>query len=149
MKKQILFKILALVVLSVILLSIGVISVAAEGENISPRWTYISSTGYLFEKDQELEDYDILACGGNTVASGTNRYAYVKVQLQYLNNNGSWVNFATWEDQTRIGALVEEYIQVTPGYTYRLLLTHKVLDANGNVLETFTNEPDYYITSIR
>ena len=147
MKKQILFKIITLTIISTILLSIGVVSVAALPETISPRWSYISSTAYLFDKDQVLANYDILGVGGNTmVPSGY--YAYVKVQLQYLNNSGNWVNFATWEDEGRTSALVEEYVQVTPGYTYRLKLTHKCLDANGNVLETFYDEADNYIASL-
>lgn len=146
MKKQILFKIVTLTITSIILLSVGVVSVAALPETISPRWSYISSTAYLFDVDQELANYDILACGGHTLATG-NRNAYVKVELQYLNSNGRWVNYATWEDSAYVSATVEEYIRVTPGYSYRLLLTHKVMDANGNVLETFNNEASYYIHS--
>lgn len=147
MKKQMLFKIVTLTIISIMLLSVGVVSVAAFPETISPRWAYISSTAYLFDKDQELTNYDIFGIGGNTtVPSGY--YAYVKVELQYLNSNGRWVNFDTWEDEGRTNALVEEYIRVTPGYSYRLLLTHKCLDANGNVLETFNNEADYYLTSL-
>lgn len=147
MKKQMLFKSLVLVVLSVMFLAVGVTSMAAVPETIQPRWTYISSTGYLFDIDQELANYDIFAIGGDTTVPSS-RYAYVKVELQYVNSSGRWVSFRTWEDQGRGAALVEEYIQVTPGYTYRLLLTHKAMDANGNVLETFTNEPSYYITSL-
>lgn len=136
-------KILVLTVLSVMLLSLGMISTASS---IQPRWSYISSVAYLFEKDQVLADYDILACGGDTTVAGT-RYAYVKVELQYL-RNGVWTNYAVWEDEGRAGAGVEEYIRVTPGYTYRLLTTHKAMDANGNVLETFNDQSDYYIASL-
>lgn len=147
MKKQILFKVITSTMISVILLSFGVVSAAALPETISPRWSYISSTAYLFDKDQVLADYDILGIGGNTTVP-SNLYAYVKVQLQYLNNNGNWVNFGTWEDQGRASAALEEYVRVTPGYTYRLKLTHKCLDANGNVLETFNNEASNYIASL-
>lgn len=144
MKKQKLFKIIILAVLC--LFAFGIPSLAALKETIEPRWSYITSTGYLFTKDQELTNYDIFGVGGNTTVPSS-RYAYVKVELQYLNNSGSWVNFGTWEDEGRAGAAVEEYIQVTPGYTYRLKTTHKAMDANGNVLETFYDEPDYYIAS--
>lgn len=146
MKKQILVKFLSLLMLSMMLLSIGVTSTAAFPETIEPRWTYISRTSYLFEKDQVLADYDIVACGGITVVP-SNYYAYVKVQLQYLDGN-TWRNFATWEDEGRTSAAIEEYVRVTPGYTYRLKLTHKCLDANGNVLETFNNEASNYVASL-
>lgn len=145
MKKQMILKLIIVVVLNVMILSIGTASMAAVKDPILTRWSHISSTSYLFDKDQELENYDILACGGITTVPST-KYAYVKVDLEYLDGN-TWKNFATWTDQGRVSAGVEEYVQVTPGYTYRLKLTHKALDANGNVLETFYDEADYYIAS--
>ena len=146
MKKQMLLKLVIVVVLNVMILSIGVVSTAAMKDPASIQWTYIDSTSYLFDKDQELANYDILACGGITTVSGL-KTAYVKVELEYLDGT-TWKNFDTWIDQGRTGAGVEEYVQVTPGYSYRLKLTHKALDANGNVLETFYDEADYYITSL-
>lgn len=137
---------MALVVLNVIIVSFGLTTFGAVKEEIQPRWSYLSTCSYLFEKDTELPDYDILACGGETTVPG-GKYAYVKVELQYL-VNGNWENFGTWEDEDYICANVEKYIIVTPGYTYKLKLTHKAKNANGTVLETFNDESDYYITSL-
>lgn len=150
MKKQLLLKIVALITVNVMIISLGLTTLAANNESaetyVTPRWSTLSMCAYLFDKDQVLEDYDIFACGGSTSVP-LHYYAYVKVELQYLNRNGNWINFDSWEDQGHMEAVVEKYIQVMPGYSYRLLLTHKALDGNGNVIETFYDEPDYYLTS--
>lgn len=146
MKKQILLKILALVVLNVFVMSLGMTTFAATQPTVSPRWSTLISCSYLFELDESLQYYDVVACGGATVV-GSNIYGYVKVELERL-VNGTWKNFATWEDQDHMGVTIEEYVAVTPGYSYRLHVTHKALDANDNVLETYSYYSDYYVTSL-
>lgn len=143
--KKTFFRFITLIVLNVFLLSAVGVTCAAVKENVSPRWTYLMGTANLFEKYATYTDYDIIACGGTTSTAPTIN-ACVEVELQYL-ENGTWKRFAFWEDYGRTGAAVEEYVRVWPGYTYRLLLTHMAYDTNGNLLETFSDEPGYYIAS--
>ena len=135
-----------MIVLSVFLLSIGVTTFAAVRETVSPRWTYLMGTANLFDKEATYTDYDIVACGGTTTTP-QNINACVEVELQYL-ENGTWKRFAFWEDYGHMGAAVEEYVRVRPGYTYRLVLTHQAYDRNGNLLETFNDISDYYVVSL-
>lgn len=144
MKKTFL-RFIALIVLNVFLLSLGLATCATARENISPRWSYLSSCSNLFRKDATYDEYDVIACGGNTTTP-LNVNACVEVELQRL-VNGNWQRYAFWEDYGHMTATVEEYLRVAPGYTYRLLLTHMAYDTNGNLLETFNNEPSYYIVS--
>lgn len=144
--KKTFFRMITMVILNVLLLSIGMTAFAATKTTVMPRWTYLVGTAYLFEKSETYDEYDIIACGGDT-STPLNVNAYVSVELQYL-VNGSWQRVAFWDEYGNMSATVEEYVRVRPGYTYRLLLTHQAYDTNGNLLETFNDQPDYYVVSL-
>ncbi len=67
--------------------------------------------------------------------------AYVKVELQ-RKNGSSWTTIKTWTDRYEAYAMVSNYYAVTSGYQYRLKLTHKAYDSNGNLIETITKYSD-------
>ena len=147
MNKQTFLKFIAFAVLNVFIISSGVASFAAIREpDAEIQWSHINTCGNLFEKVSSTSDYDIFGCGGSTTVA-VNKYAYVKVELKYL-SNGVWKNFHTWEDKHHMTAAVDETIQVEPGYTYKLVLTHKAYDANDNLLETYNDEADNYLISL-
>lgn len=77
--------------------------------------------------------------GGTQVPNGYE--AYVKVELQRQNGT-SWTTIKTWTDRYEAYAMVSSYYAVTSGYKYRLKLTHKAYDSNGNLIETLTSYSD-------
>ncbi len=88
----------------------------------------------------EWEGTNTLAVyGGTLVPDGYE--AYVKVELQQKNGT-SWTTIKTWTDRDFDYAMVENYYAVTSGYKYRLKLTHKAYDSNGNLIETLTTYSD-------
>ena len=144
MNKKSILKVAIFAVLSIVIISMGT-CLAAIKEPDSIQWSYITSTGVMLDKYAEYEDYDVLECAGNTSSSyGTT--AYVKMELKYY-KNGSWQVFDSWEDSGNRNALVEDYVRVTPGYTYRLFTTHKVYNSSGALLETFTDKSSNTVTS--
>lgn len=143
MKNNLLNRIVALVAMTVVLVSSGLTTFAADP--IMPRWSILAVCDNMFTKEYEYADYDIFGCGGATsVPSGY--YAYVYVELQCL-VNGSWRYYDSWEDSGYVSAIVEEYIEVTPGYSYQLLITHEARNANGVTLETFEDRAPNYLVS--
>ena len=86
----------------------------------------------IWEGGNTLEVY-----GGTEVPDGYE--AYVKVELQQKNGT-SWTTIKTWTDQGGSYAMVSRYYAVMSGYQYRLKLTHKAYDSNGNLIESI---PDY------
>ncbi len=147
MNKKILFKVLALVVLNVFIISSGISTFAAVKEPYSINWTYLNSCGHYFEVEETHENVDIFGCEGSTTCPPSYK-AYVKVQVQYLTSNG-WEDYLYMEDTDYWSASVSRNVAVMPGYTYRLYLTHKVFDSNDNLLETFgPYESDNYLTSL-
>ena len=88
----------------------------------------------------EWEDTNSLAIyGGTLVPNGYD--AYVKVELQQKNGT-SWTTIKTWTDRYEAYAMVSRNYAVTSGYQYRLKLTHKAYDSNGNLIETLTTYSD-------
>lgn len=77
--------------------------------------------------------------GGTLVPDGYE--AYVKVELQQKNGT-SWTTIKTWTDRDFDYAMVSRYYAVMSGYQYRLKLTHKAYDSNGNLIETLTTYSD-------
>ncbi len=77
--------------------------------------------------------------GGTEVPDGYE--AYVKVELQQKNGT-SWTTIKTWTDRYEAYAMVSNYYAVMSGYQYRLKLTHKAYDSNGNLIETITKYSD-------
>lgn len=144
MNKKSILKVAIFAVLSIVIISMGT-CLAAIKEPDSTQWSYITSTGIFLDKYAEYADYDVLLCSADTSSSyGTT--AYVKMELKYY-KNGSWQVFDSWEDSGNRNALVEDYVRVTPGYTYRLFTTHKVYNSSGALLETFTDKSSNTVTS--
>ena len=88
----------------------------------------------IWEGSNTLEVY-----GGTEVPYGYE--AYVKVELQQKNGT-SWTTIKTWTDRDTEYAMVGSYYAVMSGYKYRLKLTHKAYDSNGNLIETLTSYSD-------
>lgn len=147
MNKKILLKVMALVVLNVFIISSGISTFAAIKEPDSINWTYINSCGYYFQIKESTDSYDLIHCEGSTTCAPKYQ-AYVKVQVQYLTSSG-WKEYLYFEDTGYCNAADERDVAVMPGYTYRLYITHKILNSNGAVLETYgPYESDNYITSL-
>ncbi len=103
---------------------------------IAPANIIISVTENLLEWESSgiLEVY-----GGTEVPDGYE--AYVKVELQRKDGT-SWTTIKTWTDRGGAYAMASSYYAVTSGYQYRLKLTHKAYDSNGNLIETITKYSD-------
>lgn len=143
MKNSLLNRLVALVVMIVVLVSTGLTTFAAD--TIMPRWSYLTICDNMFTKEYEYADYDVFGCGGATSVP-VGYYAYVYVELQRL-VNGRWQYYESWEESGYASAVIEEYIPVTPGYSYQLILRHEARNANGVTLETFNDEADFYLVS--
>ena len=148
MKKNTLFRIITVVVLNVVVISFGVTSFAAAknpGIDVArPNWTYLNTCGLLFQKT----DTKYLIAIGGTTATPINIDAYVYISLQQL-NGGKWKEIMHYEDQGDMYAGYSGDQVVPAGYTYRLVVTHKAIDKNGKVLETFEQESSNYITYLK
>lgn len=147
MNKKILLKVISLVVLNVFMISSGISTFAAIKEPDSINWSYLNSCGHYFQVHASYDNVDIFACEGSTTCNPKYK-AYVKVQVQYATSNG-WEDYLYMEDTGYGNGSVYREVAVMPGYTYRLYLTHKVLNSNDVVLETFgPYESDNYLTSL-
>lgn len=148
MNKKILLKVISLVVLNVFIISSGISTFAAIKEPDSINWSYLHSCAHAFELAESTASIDKFLCGADTTCAPSYK-AYVKVQVQYLTSDG-WEDYLYMEDLDYGVATCERTVAVMPGYTYRLYLTHKVLNSNDVVLETFgPYESDNYLTSLR
>jgi len=150
MKNQIVARIIAMAMVSMFMLAIGVTCFAAlpgGGGDASINWTYLNDCAYSFYISSSTSTNDYIMCGGSTgVPSG--KYAYVKVELQQY-SGGSWSTYATLTDKGYMLAGVEEPIQVDPGYTYRLRITHEARNTlNGSAIETYTHNSAGTIVSL-
>ena len=144
MNKKSILKIAVVAILSIVVISMGT-CLAVIKEPDSLQWSYISSIGLYLTKYATYDDYDVLLCSADTSSSyGTT--AYVKMELKYY-KNGAWQVFDSWEDSGNRAALVEDYVRVTPGYTYRLFTTHKVYNSSGTLLETYTDRSSNTVAS--
>ena len=133
MKKKGFRKTLALIVAATMCLALPGIGTYAQAEEpnyeIAPANIIIAATDNCLE----WESGNILyCCGGTQVPYGYE--AYVKVELQQY--DGGWTTIKTWTDRGGSYAIVERNYAVMSGYDYRLKLTHKAYDSNGNLIET-------------
>jgi len=136
MKKKGFRKALALIVAATLCLALPGIGTYAQAAipnyEIAPANIIISVT----ENCLEWESTNILYCAGGTeVPDGYE--AYVKVELQQYTSSG-WTTIKTWTDRDDAYAMVDQNYAVMSGYDYRLKLTHKAYDSNGNLIETIT-----------
>lgn len=140
MKKKGFKKALAIVMAAAMCLALpGIGTYAKEipaNVGIAPANIIISVTEHLLEWHSSgvLEVY-----GGTQVPDGYE--AYVKVELQQRNGS-SWTTIKTWTDRYPDYAMVSSYYAVMGEYDYRLKLTHKAYDSNGNLIETITDYSD-------
>ena len=140
MKKKGFMKALAIVMASAMCLALPGIGTYAKAFpsniGIAPANIIIEACdNYLvWESSGVLEVY-----GGTEVPHGYE--SYVKVELQQKNGT-SWTTIKTWTNQGGSYAMVSSYYAVTSGYKYRLKLTHKAYDSNGNLIETITDYSD-------
>lgn len=145
MKNNLLNRVVALTATFIILLSTCLSAYAADEVKEPRRWSYMVSCSDMFIKSAEYANYDVFGCGGSTMTR-SGYYAYVYVELDRL-VNGYWRYYDSWEDEGYMAAATEEYIPVTPGYTYRLVLRFEARDANGNTLEYLDDESNHYLAS--
>lgn len=140
MKKKGFKKALAIVMAASMCLALPGIGTYAEelsaNIGIAPANIIIAACdNYLvWESSGVLEVY-----GGTEVPP--NYDAYVKVELQQKNGT-SWTTIKTWTDRYESYAMVSSYYAVMGEYDYRLKLTHKAYDSNGNLIETITKYSD-------
>ena len=137
MKKTGLRKMLAIVMAAAMCLSLPGIgtyasAASAEGSAVAPANIIIIATdNYL-----EWVGTNVLECYGSTdVPHGYE--SYVKVELQRLEGS-TWRTIKTWTDQGGSCATVCQNYAVLSNYDYRLKITHKAYDGNGNLIETIT-----------
>ena len=140
MKKKGFKKALAIVMAAAMCLALpGIGTYAKEiptDIEIAPANIIISATENLLE----WKSSGVLEVYGGTQVPPTHE-AYVKVELQQKNGT-SWTTIKTWTDQGGSYAMVGSRYAVTSGYQYRLKLTHKAYDSNGNLIETITKYSD-------
>ena len=139
MKKDKVLKIVTFLVLTIFVLSMGVMSFAKQIEPDHINWDYLHTCGYVFEESED--DYGVFICGGSTTV-GSQRYAVVLVellQLNFVDNEISWDTYYSFGEEDYASALVEEEVEVEPGYTYRLRITHQVKDMSGDLLEEYVH----------
>lgn len=140
MKKKGFKKALAIVMAAAMCLALPAIGTYAEeipsNIGIAPANIIIAAcdTALEWESSGVLEVY-----GGTEVPHGYE--SYVKVELQRKDGT-SWTTIKTWTDQGGSYAMVSSYYAVMSGYQYRLKLTHKAYDSNGNLIETITKYSD-------
>ncbi len=141
MKKQML-KIISLV-LAVVLCCAGITVIANDhlaegtiGSEISPCFTAIQSCSRTFTKEN---NWGKLYCEGDT-STYQGYKGSVTVELQHY--DGEWTTIKSWTDSPNdTFAVVGEYYYVETG-SYQLKVTHKALNSNGTVAETFVAYSD-------
>lgn len=140
MKKKGFKKTLAIVMAAAMCLALPGIGTYAEelpsNVGIAPANIIILATESLLEWTG-TNTLEIL--GGTEVPHGYE--AYVKVELQQYTGSG-WTTIKTWTDRDDSYAMVSRYYAVMSEYNYRLKLTHKAYDSNGNLIETLTTYSD-------
>ena len=141
MKKQGSKKTIALIMATVLGLS-TVTAMAAEKEDsslnaigettIMPRYIAITDT----DTDLILINSTTLNCYGYTCVQQGYK-ANVTVELQ--RRGSTWTTIRTWTATGGLSAAVDQnYTNYSSSYKYRVKVTHKSLDSNGNVLESVT-----------
>lgn len=139
MKKDKVLKIVTFLVLTIFMLSLGVMSFAKQIEPDHVNWDHLHSCGYIFEESED--DYGVFICGGSTTTS-IDKYSVVLVellQLQFVNEEAVWEPYYSFGDEDIGIALAEEEVEVDTDYTYRLRITHQVKDASGDLLEEYVH----------
>jgi hypothetical protein len=102
----------------------------ANASEINPRWTYIRS----MTAGLDVSILGIATCNGQ-FAAYENVPVEIIMHLKQL-KNGSWGTLRTWSTTGTCALNVEKQYAVEHGYTYKVVVTGYVYDANGNILET-------------
>lgn len=137
MPKNVVYKIVVFVILSVFVFALGVNCFAQVIQPEGMNWTYLISTSYDFELNSTDSNYKYFYLMGSTTV-GANKKAYVKVELQKYTSR--WETVYTIWDEDELGAAIDADDHAEDNYhTYRLKLTHRAKTMNGSTLETFTD----------
>lgn len=102
----------------------------ANATGINPRWTHIQS----MTAGLDISFWGVATCNGQLTA-----YENVPIEIMMhlqQNKNGSWGTLRTWSIVGTGALSSEKQYAVERGYTYRVVVTGYVYDANGNILET-------------
>ncbi len=126
--------------LALVLCCVGITVIAddhltegAIGSEISPHFTAIATCSRMLQKENSLGK---LYCEGTTKTYQGYKGS-VTVELQHY--DGNWTTIKTWSDSPNSTyAVVGEYYYVGTG-SYQLKVTHKALNSNGTVAETYTD----------
>lgn len=99
---------------------------AISGEEAEPRWSYI----YKISNGLGIDQYEV-TINASTIAYGNN-HAYVTAVLQQKQANGSYEDYATYDDDGVAGAAIATKLTVPYG-TYRIVSYHSA--GNGTNME--------------
>ena len=112
---------------------------ATTDENvIMPRYTYFK----LLTANFVINENTGISTSTATSYSVNGYTNEVVCKLQRQRTNG-WTTVKTWTATGTGYASVDKDWALMSGYTYRLHVTYRILDANGNILET-TSTARYY-----
>ena len=138
MKKNVLSKVTAVIVSGII--CFGCTSVyasnhnasqtIASGKSISPYFIVIISCW----NNLTLNSGGRLTCEGETQVQDE-YIAGITIELQQ--DDDGWTTIKTWSGLDWDNIYLSKDWYVLSGYSYRLKLTHKALDSDGNIIETF------------
>lgn len=102
----------------------------ANASEINPRWTHIHS----MTAGLDISFWGVATCNGQITAYG-NIPVEIIMHLKQL-KNGAWGTLKTWSISGTGTLNAEMQYAVERGYTYKVVVTGYVYDANGNILET-------------
>lgn len=141
MKKKVSGKIAALLI--AVLTCLNGISVVSAAEQNGPTYSdkVYASVSPFFLAIVSYDNNLILNSGGRLTCEGRTevQYGYIAglvIELQQY--DGQWETIKTWSaSDSTIVALSKDWY-VTSGYQYRLKLTHKAINSNNAVIDSFT-----------
>lgn len=108
------------------------VNLTGTGESaIMPRYIAITDTS-----TELIRNGSTLNCYGYT---GVQQGYKANVTVELQRKGSTWTTIRTWTATGGLSAAVDQnYTNYSSSYKYRLKVTHKSLDSNGNVLESVT-----------
>ncbi|MEA5038772.1 MAG: hypothetical protein VB086_02925 [Clostridiaceae bacterium] len=113
-------------------ISANSLSAELSSAQITPMFTYIALLGVGLN----INSNGLAACGGTAIIYNTLYTCSMTMKLQRYTS--SWTTIQTWTFSGDDTLDVTEYYYVTSGYDYRVVITVKVYNQNGTLLETQT-----------
>ena len=105
---------------------------------ITPRYTYFE----LLTANFVINENSGISTSTASCYSVSGYTVQIVGKLQRERTNG-WTTLKTWTATATEYVEIDQNWALLSGYTYRLYVTYRVLDANGNILET-TSTARYY-----